>query len=215
MQYSYDDRSVVVVNSYYRSFPKHKVTAKVYNLDLAEKFSKAAPVDIGADSATRVFEIPEIAGLSRTYFVRLSLQDERGKQVSSNFYWLSTQPDVSDWAGSNGRYTPIKTFADLTALESLPVAKLRLTSRTELKGTEQIERVTVENPTSQLAFSVHLRVLKGKGGKEVVPILWGDNYFELMPGEKREITATYQRKLLGGTKSWIALDGWNVATGSE
>jgi exo-1,4-beta-D-glucosaminidase len=215
VQYSYDDRSIVVVNSYYRSFPKHRVTAKVYNLDLAEKFSKAAPVDIGADSATRVFEIPEISGLSRTYFVRLSLQDEGGKQVSSNFYWLSTQPDVSDWAGSNGRYTPIKTFADLTALESLPITKLRLTSRTELKGTEQIERVTVENPTSQLAFSVHLRVLKGKGGKEVVPILWGDNYFELMPGEKREITATYQRKLLGGTKSWIAVDGWNVATGSE
>ena len=46
MQYSYDDRSVVVVNSYYRAFPNYKVTAKVYNLDLTEKFSKTAPVDI-------------------------------------------------------------------------------------------------------------------------------------------------------------------------
>ena len=39
VQYSYDDRSVVVVNSYYRAFPKYQVTAKVYNMDLTEKFT--------------------------------------------------------------------------------------------------------------------------------------------------------------------------------
>ena len=33
-QYSYDDQSIAVVNSYYRAFPGLKVTAKVYNLDL-------------------------------------------------------------------------------------------------------------------------------------------------------------------------------------
>jgi exo-1,4-beta-D-glucosaminidase len=44
-------------------------------------------------------------------------------------------------------------------------------------------------------------------------VLWQDNYFELMPGERREITVTYQKKLLGGTKPYIKVDGWNV-TGS-
>jgi exo-1,4-beta-D-glucosaminidase len=42
-------------------------------------------------------------------------------------------------------------------------------------------------------------------------VLWQDNYFELMPGERREITATYQKKLLGGAKAYLKVDGWNIA----
>ena len=37
VQYSYDDRSVAVVNSYYRAFTGCKVAAKVYNLDLTRE----------------------------------------------------------------------------------------------------------------------------------------------------------------------------------
>ncbi len=210
VQYSYDDQSIAVVNSQYRPFPGFKVIAKVYNLDLTEMFSKSQSVDIPEDSATRIFPIPAIDGLSKTYFVKLTLEDHAGLLVSSNFYWLSTQPDVSDFAAGNGRFTPIKTYADLTALEHLPEAKVRVTSRTEQKGTDNIEHVTVENPTSQLAFFVHLTLLKGKDGADVKPVLWEDNYFELMPLEKREIAATFHRKLLGGTPSYIKVDGWNL-----
>jgi len=66
VQYSYDDRSIVVVNSYYKSFPGLKVTAKVYDLDMTEKFSHEATVDVGPDSSTRVFTLPELDGLSPT-----------------------------------------------------------------------------------------------------------------------------------------------------
>jgi exo-1,4-beta-D-glucosaminidase len=210
VQYSYDDQSIVVVNSHYRAFPGYKVTAKVYNMDLAEKFSKTTPVDIAEDSAAKVFDLPQIEGLTKTYFVKLTLQDAAGKLVSSNFYWLSTQPDVSDWAAGNGRYTPIKTYADLTALEQLAPVKLKVASRTEQKGTEAVDRVTVENSGSHLAFMVHLTVRKGPAGADIQPVYWEDNYFELLPGEKREVSATYQRKLLGGAKSQIKVDGWNI-----
>jgi exo-1,4-beta-D-glucosaminidase len=214
VQYSYDDRSVVVVNSTYRSFPKYKVTAKVYNLDLTEKFSKTAAADIGEDSATQVFALPRIEGLSKVYFVRLTLESESGKRVSSNFYWLSTQPDVSDWAHSNGRYTPIATYADFKDLEKLPRAGVKVTSRTEQKGAEQVEHVLAQNVSPALAFFVRLRMMKGQDGGEVAPILWEDNYFELLPGEKRELTAIFARKHLGGAKPSIKADGWNVAAGN-
>src|SRR6202163_3776275 len=58
VKYSYDDQLIVVVNSYYRAFSSYKVTAKVYNLDLSEKFSKTASLDVAPDSSTRVFVIP-------------------------------------------------------------------------------------------------------------------------------------------------------------
>ena len=209
VQYSYDDRSVVVVNSYYQRFPHHSVTAKVYNMDLREMFSKSAPVEIEEDSATRVLTLPEIEGLSRVYFVRLRLQDAAGKLVSSNFYWLSTQPDVSDWAHSDGRYTPISTYADFKDLQKLPQAKVNLTSRTEVRGAEQIEHVTAENASSGLAFFVRLRAIKG--GREIAPVLWEDNYFELLPGEVREVSAAFARKLSAGEKLSIRVDGWNIA----
>jgi exo-1,4-beta-D-glucosaminidase len=80
---------------------------------------------------------------------------------------------------------------------------------------DEIDHVTVENPTTGLAFSIHLQVLKAKDGADVQPVIWEDNYFELMPGEKREVTASYKRKLLGGSRSHIKVDGWNVPAISE
>ncbi len=211
VQYSYDDRSVVVVNSYYTTFPGYKVTAQVYNADLTPKFTQDTPIDIAPDSATRILQIPDIQGLSDVYFVRLVLRDGAGKPVSTNFYWLSTQPDVSNWDESNGRYTPVATYANYTGLESLPEAQIKVATRTERQGAEQVTHVMVTNTSSHLAFAVHLRLLKGKDGDEIAPVLWEDNYLALMPGETREVTATYARKLLGGAKPTVVVDGWNVA----
>ncbi len=106
VQYSYDDRSIAVVNSYYKDFHDLTISAKVYNLDLTEKFSREAKVDVSADGVVKPFVIPQIEGLSTTYFVRLTLTDESGKQVSSNFYWLSTKPDKLAWDRSTWYYTP-------------------------------------------------------------------------------------------------------------
>jgi hypothetical protein len=36
-----------------------------------------------------------------------------------------------------------------------------------------------------------------------------------MPGEKRDVTATYPRKLLGGAQSYIQVDGWNLAPAAK
>ncbi len=208
VQYSYNDRSVAVVNSYCQAFKGYTVSAKVYDLGLAEKFSKTAPVDIAEDSAARVFRIPEISGISTTYFVRLELRNPAGEPVSRNFYWLSTRPDVSNWEASNGRYTPLSSFADFTALESLPRVRLRVSWRAAGQGAEQEERVTVENPGKAVAFFVHLRLMAGD--REVAPVRWEDNYFELMPGEARTVTASVHRKDLRGAPARILCDGWNV-----
>jgi exo-1,4-beta-D-glucosaminidase len=214
VQYSYDDASIVVVNARYESLPGYTVTAKVYNLDLTEKGLFTATVDIAPDSTARVFRLPEIDGLSRTYFLRLTLADTAGQVVSSNFYWLSTQPDVMDWPNFNYRYVPITSYMDLTGLDSLPRVKLDVTWESTTNGDEQTDRVLVRNPSDHLAFLVHLTVLKGKAGTDVAPVYWSDNYIELFPGEQREVTAVYPRRLLEGAPSFIHVDGWN-ASGPE
>jgi exo-1,4-beta-D-glucosaminidase len=216
IQYSYDDASVVVVNSFYRAFPGMKAKAWVYNLDMSEKFAREAPVDVAPDSSTRLFVIPAIHGLSTTYFVRLSLEDAAGKSVSNNFYWLSTKPDELDWDKSTWFYTPTKSFADMTALNSLPPVELKYSAESEVKGEEGLTHVTVENPTHNLAFAVHLKVTTVRHDEEgvpkdteILPVLWEDNYFPLMPGEKRTVTATYAA-LPGKAAPAVEVSGWNV-----
>jgi exo-1,4-beta-D-glucosaminidase len=45
---------------------------------------------------------------------------------------------------------------------------------------------------------------------ETLPVLWQDNYFELLPGETRQITATYGTSDAGSAAPTVELEGWNV-----
>jgi exo-1,4-beta-D-glucosaminidase len=203
VQYSYDDRSIVVVNSFYEPFANMKVVATVYNLDMTVKFSREAKMNAEPDSSTRVFTLPEIAGLTGTWFLSLKLEDPSDDTVSENFYWFSTTPETLQWDKGTWYNTPTKSFADYRALETLPPVTLKVASTT----TDHSTTVTVTNRGKSLAFAVHLKVKREKDGEEVLPVLWEDNYFPLLPGQTRTITASYQTLK---EKTAVEVDGWNV-----
>jgi len=208
--YGYDDHSVWLVSSQYVDAKGLKLSARAFNLDGTQKFYKDTALDAASDSTTKVFEIPEIEGLSPAYFLDLRVTDGGGKLVGSNFYWLSTKPETLDWSKSNWYMTPTASYADYTSLARLPKLKLKVESRSETKGEDAETRVTVENPSRTLAFFVRLKLDKGKGGEEILPVLWQDNYISLLPGEKREITATYRADSLGTAKPAVEVSGWNA-----
>ncbi len=207
VQYAYDDRSVVVVNSTLKEHKGLKVTVRVLDLASKELLARTAPVDVGPDGSVKVFQVPEPPGLTPTWFLALTLDDASDRTVSRNVYWLSTKPDVLAWDKSEWYYTPQTQYADLTGLQNLPPAEVKATARFE--GGRA--RVTLENPSKALAFLVHLAVRKGPGGEEVLPVLWEDNYVTLLPGETRELAATYAAKDLGGAAPVVTVDGWNIA----
>jgi exo-1,4-beta-D-glucosaminidase len=207
VQYSYDDNSVAVVNSTYEALKDMKVSARIYNVDASEKASHDVTLDLAADSSTRAFALPKVEGLSKTYFLRLQLSDAGGKQLSDNFYWLSTKADTLDWARRQDTvYTPQAEFGDLTGLNSLPQIKLTASASSE----NGVVQVSVSNPDSAIAFMVRLRVTRGQGGEDVTPIFWQDNYFSVLPGEHRTVTAKFDPAALEGKEAVVVLDGWNV-----
>jgi exo-1,4-beta-D-glucosaminidase len=208
--YGYDDHAIWVVSSQYEDVKGLKLTTKIYNLDMTEKFSHVDSLDAPADSTKKIFALPDVQGLTPTYFVALRLQDAAGKLVGSNFYWLSAKVETLDWKKSNWWMTPTESFADYTALSQLAKVKLKVNEHSEKKGEEEITHVTVENPSKSLAFFVRLKVEKGAKGEEVLPVVWEDNYISLLPGEKREITATYRASELGAAKPVVEVSGWNV-----
>jgi len=213
VQYSYNESSIYVINSYYESFNDLNVSANVYNWDMTEKYSNTATIDVGPDSSNYVFTIPALVDLTTTYFLALKLEDSLGNLISSNFYWLSTKPDVLNYARTTWYYTPQSAFADFTDLAKLPLVDLNVLSyEIENQGENLVVHVTLENPTDDLAFFIHLAVTRSSDGKDVLPILWDANYFSLLPGESKEVDATFAAEKLNGAVPVVKVEGWNIAT---
>jgi exo-1,4-beta-D-glucosaminidase len=115
-------------------------------------------------------------------------------------------PKKAEWY-----YTPVSSYADMTQLEKLPPVTLSVSGKAERRGQNEIAHVTVSNPTRSLAFFIRLQIKKGSNGADVLPIVWQDNYFSLMPGERREISASYKLKDLAGARAFVTIEGWNSA----
>jgi exo-1,4-beta-D-glucosaminidase len=209
VQFSYDDRSVVVVNDLPEAFPGLKVKAQLLDFGLKVRSSREATVDVAADGVARAFTLAPPQGLSTTYFLRLGLEDSSGRPRSRNFYWLSTQEDVLDWEKTQWYYTPVRRHADLRALAALPPTTLALRTAFEEGGAEPAARVRVENTGRALAFQVHLKLVDPASGDELLPVFWDDNYFELLPGEVREVRVAYPFRRDAAAPRLDA-EAWNV-----
>ena len=216
VQYSYDDDSVAVVNGEDHVFAGTSVKATIYDIKAEKKGQQTVTLDIPADSSVRVFKLSKVNDISATYFLKLELHDSSGKLASGNFYWLSTKPDKLDWARKFEEvYTPQSAYADLSGLNTLPPVTLALRSSLSHEGKESVVHASVENPSSSLAFMVHLRVAKVGNDQDIVPIFWDDNYVSLMPREKRDLSARFDSDRNIGDGLVLTVDGWNVVASSS
>jgi exo-1,4-beta-D-glucosaminidase len=213
IQYSYNDRTIVVVNDLQRAYKGLKVSAQVFDANLKPGFSQEATVDVAADGVARAFAVPAPTGATRAYFLRLTLSDPSSgaeQPISTNFYWLSTKPDVLDWAQTKWYYTPTKSHADLTELAKLPPTRLAIVARPDPADAGR-RIVTVENTGTSLAFQVHLKLVDEQTSEELLPVFWDDNYFALMPGEKRDIRVSHARTQDQDARRLVVeAEAWNV-----
>ncbi|MFE0516447.1 exo-beta-D-glucosaminidase, partial [Streptomyces sp. NPDC058964] len=215
IQYSYDNRSVVVVNNRHASAAGLTARATLFNPDGTQKYDKAvARVTVGGDGAhaTPLTLPASVSGLSTTYLVRLTLTDATGKEVSRNVYWLSTEADTLDWARTDWYYTPTTSYADLKGLGSMarvPVSAAASTVSADGTSTTTVTlRNTGSGKTPSLLTDVHLVDAQGK---PVLPVRWSDNEVSLWPGESVTLTATYRTADLRGSAPRVRVSGWNTA----
>ncbi len=196
VQYAYDDGSVQVVNGNYKDFSNLKISAKMYNMNMQEIWSKDAVTDVKSDESKKVImkELPQETG--DVYFLKLMLTDETGKEISSNFYWLSSKGDVK---------------ADFTSLNNLPKVTLSFSILSlQKKEGKYSATITIENPSASLAFSVNPKIIGATSKDLILPVLWDDNYFALLPKEKKTLKVTFAEENLNGEIPVLAIDGWNI-----
>lgn len=196
IQYSYADSSIWVVNSQYREIRGLKASARLYNFNIEEKLAKEVSLTIASDESKKVIVLDKPKDLSPLYFLKLELKDASGKTISSNFYWLSTKGDVN---------------ADFTDLDKLAKVDLKyiVSSMTKTDGKCSLT-LEIENPSTTLAFFINPKILKSRSSDMVLPVYWDDNYFSLLPNEKRSVKVEFDANALSGEEPVLKIDGWNI-----
>jgi len=187
------DSTVAVINNHLERKDGLEVHARVYGFDMKLRWAKRAKVSVAANACKEVLAVPEITDPGPICFVKLELTDPARNVVADNFHWLPT-----DKSGS------------LRDLATLPPVKLKASHAVEDRDGHKAVRVTVANPTDKLAFFVHAALTNGPGGEEILPVFWEDNYFSLLPGEKRTVRADFRANDLDGKTPVLEVGGWNV-----
>jgi exo-1,4-beta-D-glucosaminidase len=210
IQYSYDDQSIMVVNSRYEAAAGLHASVHVHSLGWKELYSAEASLDSAADSAQRVFLLPEslFTGAERIFFIDLSLSDAAGHVVSHNFYWVPGTLTAFNWQKTDYTHTPAERHEDLSALANLPPAQVA--AHAEIESTPEGRKVLVrlDNRSSALAFQIRSAV-RTANGDLIAPVFWSDNWIELPPGESTTLTALLPDSETGIPQ--VQVEGWNVA----
>ena len=213
VMWDYNTGKISIFNSTLNNYSNMIVSAVVYNIpDLAQKYANQMTLNVPADLPTEAFTLPEISGLSTTYFVRLQLKDSSGNLVGDNLYWYSTQPDIFNFAKSDWYITPVTNYANLTGLNSLP-ANNNVTasaSTTSSDGNDTATITLTNADKTNIAFFVRTEIDAGQDGAEILPITYTDNYITLWPGETKTITAKYSAENSGGRPVFVRVRGYNV-----
>ncbi|HCI55833.1 MAG TPA: hypothetical protein DFI01_07905, partial [Bacteroidales bacterium] len=197
IQYCYNDNSIKIVNSRYSDFEGLKASAKLYDFNMKEVWSQTAGgINTGADESKKIFDVKIPQNITPIYFLLLDLTDSKGASLSSNFYWLSSAGDAN---------------ADFTGLLKLPQVNLTTQIISAYKeGNSFHLSVQFENRGKTLAFAINPVILRQKSMQPVMPVFWEDNYFSILPGEKRTLKVEFDVNDLNGERPVLKTSAWNV-----
>ena len=118
---------------------------------------------------------------------------ENGKVVSDNFYHRSLEEN---------NYQDLRQSAKV-ALQSMT------TVDKNADGTWSAVSV-IENKTSTPALMIRLNVVGSKDGQQLLPVFYSDNYFSLLPGEKKEVRMSWKDEDTRGNEGKVLITGYNV-----
>ena len=202
-QFDYLKNTVSVVNDFYQTFNNYKVVAQVYDIDSRKVSEESAVVNLPEDGvANDVLTIRFPENISQVHFIKLILKDEEGKEISSNFYWRSKDKYEGKTTLTGPATSGFKQLGDLKP------AKVKLSYKVREDGNRYFVDVTLKNNSNRIAFFNQLQFLNSKMSP-IRPSFYTDNFFTLMPGEKKAVTIETGKEKLG-EGAVLVLNGWNT-----
>ncbi len=206
--YDYANRQVYVANSTRSAYEGLEATIQVTDAVGSEVARRRVPLSVAPNRSEAVAELPASGSEDALRFLRLILAGAGGTRIAENVYWLPRRRDVMDHENGNWFVTPIKEYADLTALKALPDADLNVRCDWQEQRTGTSVRVSLANRAEVVAFGVELTAVSPETGEPILPVLWDDNYMAVFPGETVAIAGRLPTWC--GPRPELKVSGWNV-----
>ena len=183
--------TVEAVNWYGSPAETYLAGAEIFGLDGKRLWTREESIGLGPDETVSCFPLAYPEDRPEVCFVRLRLTDERGALVSENLYWRG------------------KEEGNLQALKSVAPATLSGEVLSSAAGGEVRLTLRLANTGDTPAMMLRVKVTDTATGDLVVPVLYSDNYFFLMPGESREVAVRLQKEDVAGLPK-VSVSGFNV-----
>jgi hypothetical protein len=204
-QFHYLKNTVSIYNDYLKAFDNHTITADVYSLEskLIASYKKSIKV-IPEDAVLNdIISIDFSSVTSPVHFIKLRLLNGAGKEVSSSFYWRSTDKYTGKTSNSGpaaGGFAPLSTMK-----------KVALSTKYSINQNENKTVITIDlkNTTKSIAFFTQLQLLD-ELNRPVRPSFYTDNFFSLLPGEKKQVTIETFGLPKPLTQYHLVVKGYNV-----
>jgi exo-1,4-beta-D-glucosaminidase len=165
-------------------------------------------IDVASGDTFPALTLPRFPNLTPVYFVRCQLFDRSGHMLVDNVYWQSQKDDdYGDPDPADAFSTDLVSWADMTALNTMPPVSLELSAQTA-PGDRTHVTIRLHNPTAHIAFFERAEITPTRDGDEILPIQYDDNYITVFPGETTEIHSSIQQSCPTG--AWVKVQGYNT-----
>jgi Exo-beta-D-glucosaminidase Ig-fold domain len=191
VQLNLDDSMVAVINRSYQSKTNLIVDADVLDINGKSLYHHSQKINIDTTTAKEVFPVADmLAKQNDVVFVVLHLEDQDGKTISSNVYWMQPTHDFTSVKNMHAANVEVKVISSVK-------------EKSELRYTLQFT-----NTSNMFAFFINPQLMVDND--EVMPCFWSNNYFSLMANESMTVTVSCPLEKLNNKKPLIVTSGWNV-----
>lgn len=200
IQWNEQTDSVEVVNLAAGNQTNLKAEMTIRNINGEEVSSISVdPFDIKEDATIPVFAVGSWEYLTQDenlknaelLFVDLKLYNSHHEVISDNFYLKG------------------KEYGNYQALNKLAKVKLNTAFTPNKDDNQWNGTVTIENTTKVPAMMIRLN-LQGADGEQILPVIYSDNYFSIMPREKKEVAIRWKDEDTRGQQPKLVVTGFNV-----
>ena len=180
---------VVVINTTLRTYLHALATYAVFDITGKKIAERTIITNINANALTNVFAEEKLVPTGN-YLVRIRLAESNGTLLSQNDYWKR--------AGET---------ADFRAFNKIASVSLSALMEEKTAGKKTNVRFKLTNLSTAPAIGIKLNVKNKLNGELILPAYFSEGYFNLLPGETKEITVEYP---LVDTPIEIISEGYNV-----
>ena len=170
IQYNALSDSIEVVNHSAGNVSGITATATVYDLNGKKVRQQKIRLNSNEDTTKALLKLSKLQAQapSDVWFLRLELAGKNGV-ISENEYIMGREEN------------------NYRALTTLP--KPELQKQVKVSGTKAV--FTLKNAGKTVAPFLRVN-LKGADGEQILPVIYSDNYFTLMPGEQKVVTIEWK-----------------------